>query len=64
MRGFLMIIILVGNIIITPFVNHLHPVVFGMSFFLFWFLIWMFITPLLTWWIYAIDKRKEASEGR
>lgn len=60
MRALLLIIMFVGNIIAVPVVNKIHPLVFGMPFFLFWLLIWMIITPLLTWIIYAMDKKRES----
>ncbi|KPV42724.1 DUF3311 domain-containing protein [Alicyclobacillus ferrooxydans] len=59
MRTLLLIIMLIGNILAVPFVNSIHPLVLGMPFFLFWLLIWMIITPLLTWWIYAMDQARE-----
>lgn len=64
MRGILMLIIFLGNIVATPFVNHIHPIIIGMPFFLFWFLAWMIITPFLTWGIYTIEKRIRASKAR
>jgi len=59
-RVLILLVILLGNIVATPFVNSIQPVVMGMPFFLFWFLIWMIITPLLTAWIYLKDKQSEA----
>ncbi|QSO47134.1 DUF3311 domain-containing protein [Alicyclobacillus mengziensis] len=59
MRILLLVIMLVGNLVAVPFVNTIHPTVLGMPFFLFWVLIWMIITPLLTWWIYAMDKAEK-----
>ncbi|QSO51260.1 DUF3311 domain-containing protein [Alicyclobacillus curvatus] len=59
MRVLLLIIMFVGNIIAIPFVNTIHPLIFGMPFFLSWLLIWMIITPLLTWWIYAMDQKRQ-----
>ncbi len=61
MRIVLLLIMLIGNIVAIPFVNSIQPVVIGLPFFLFWLLIWMIITPLLTWWIYAMDKNNEKS---
>lgn len=57
MRGILMLIIFLGNIVATPFVNHIHPLILGIPFFLFWFLAWLVITPFLTWGIYGIDNK-------
>ncbi len=59
MRAVLMIIMLIGNILAIPFVNSIHPVVLSMPFFLFWLLLWMVLTPLLTWWIYRIDNNRK-----
>ncbi|MCF8567555.1 DUF3311 domain-containing protein [Alicyclobacillus tolerans] len=62
MRALLFIIILVGNIFIIPFVNHIHPVVLSMPFLLFWLLIWMIITPILTYLIYRIDNNRQSTD--
>ncbi|QSO51518.1 DUF3311 domain-containing protein [Alicyclobacillus curvatus] len=59
MRTLLLVIMFVGNLVAVPFVNTIHPVILGMPFFLFWVLIWMIITPFLTWWIYAMDRAEE-----
>lgn len=59
MRAFLFIIMLIGNILIIPFVNHIHPIILSMPFFLFWLLIWMIITPILTYFIYKIDNKRQ-----
>lgn len=59
MRALLFIIMFVGNILIIPFVNHIHPVILSMPFFLFWLLIWMIITPILTYFIYRIDNKNK-----
>lgn len=61
MRAVLFIIALAGNILVIPLVNHIHPVILSMPFFLFWILIWMIITPILTYLIYRIDKQKAKS---
>ena len=59
MRILLLVIMFVGNLVAVPFVNRIYPTVFSMPFFLFWVLIWMIITPLLTWWIYTMDKAEK-----
>ncbi|HET7580817.1 MAG TPA: DUF3311 domain-containing protein [Bacillales bacterium] len=59
MRWLLLIIIVVGNICLLPWINKIHPIVAGFPFFLFWLFLWMVISPFLTWWIYALDKKKE-----
>lgn len=61
MRAFLFLIMLIGNILIVPFVNHIHPVILSMPFFLFWLLIWMIITPILTYIIYRIDNKRQTT---
>ena len=64
MRILLLAIMFIGNLVAIPFVNSIHPVVIGMPFLLFWVLIWMIITPLLTWWIYAMDQNKAKAANR
>lgn len=63
MRVLLLVVMFIGNIVLIPVVNTIHPVVAGLPFFLFWVLIWMIITPILTWWIYSIDNRRRASKS-
>lgn len=63
MRVLLLVVIILGNLVVIPFVNTIHPVVLSMPFFLFWLLLWMILTPLFTWWIYAIDNRRRVTKS-
>ena len=41
-----------------PLVNRLEPKIFGLPFLLAWILVWILLTPLFYWTIYAMDRRK------
>lgn len=57
MRWLILLIIVIGNVGVTPLVNKLFPLVLGIPFLLFWLLLWMVLSPLLTWLIYSLDNR-------
>lgn len=44
--GAVPVLALVGAL---PFVNRIHPVVFGLPFVLFWILAWVALTPVFLW---------------
>ena len=47
-----------------PFVNRVTPFVLGLPFILFWIVLWVVITSLIMWVIYATDPRNRAEEKR
>lgn len=57
LRWLILLVIVIGNVGLTAVVNKLFPLVLGMPFFLFWLLLWMVLSPFLTWLIYALDNR-------
>ncbi|EIT84802.1 hypothetical protein A374_13960 [Fictibacillus macauensis ZFHKF-1] len=60
MRKVLLIILIalpiISQLIALPFVNSIHPIIVGLPFFHFWLVLWIFLTPLCTWGIYALQK--------
>ncbi len=45
-----------------PLVNRIRPVILGLPFILFWFLLWVALTPLVLWAAYKVEQRFNASE--
>ncbi|MTT32914.1 DUF3311 domain-containing protein [Terrilactibacillus sp. BCM23-1] len=64
MQWIILLIIIIMNIGVLPLVNRVHPIIIGMPFFLFWYLLSMIVTPILSWWIYVIGKKKHDRDVR
>ncbi|MDM5298413.1 DUF3311 domain-containing protein [Bacillus pumilus] len=45
----------IGQLVLLPFVNRIHPFVFGLPFFHFWLLLWIVLTPVCTLIIYRMQ---------
>ncbi len=45
----------IAQLVMIPWVNHIHPFVFGLPFLHFWLFIWMLLTPVFTYCIYLIQ---------
>jgi hypothetical protein len=60
MRQFLIFLLVVipfvAQLVVIPWVNHIHPMILGFPFFHFWLLLWMILTPLFTFAVYQIQK--------
>lgn len=52
-------IVMLGAI---PFVNRIHPIIFGLPFLHFWILIGMIISPISTYIIYRLQKSEGSIE--
>lgn len=52
----LFLIPFVGQLFFVGWANHVHTTVWGLPFFMFWWLLWMVLTPLCTWLIYVVRK--------
>ncbi|MFN2745722.1 MULTISPECIES: DUF3311 domain-containing protein [Bacillus] len=46
----------IGQLVLLPFVNRIEPVIFGLPFFHFWLVLWIVLTPLITFVIYRLEK--------
>ncbi|MBT2728315.1 DUF3311 domain-containing protein [Bacillus sp. ISL-75] len=55
----LIILPIISQLAVLPFVNRIDPVVLGLPFLQFWLFLWIVLTPLCTFGIYQLDK----SEG-
>jgi hypothetical protein len=47
-----------------PFVNRVTPFVLGLPFILFWIVVWVVLTSVIMWVIYATDPRNREGEPR
>jgi Protein of unknown function (DUF3311) len=45
-----------------PFVNRIHPIIFGLPFLAFWLFFGMLVTPLCTFAIYKLQKTERSAE--
>lgn len=59
MKSLLIIIPLISQLAVLPFVNRIDPIILGLPFLQFWLFLWIGLTPLCTLGIYQLDK----SEG-
>ncbi|WP_418055536.1 DUF3311 domain-containing protein [Priestia megaterium] len=39
-----------------PFVNNIHPIIFGLPLLHLWLFLWVFLTPVCTFIIYRLQK--------
>jgi hypothetical protein len=53
----LFVIPFAAQLVVLPWVNHIHPIILGLPFLHFWLLMWMILTPLFTYAIYVIQKK-------
>ncbi|WP_026564286.1 DUF3311 domain-containing protein [Bacillus sp. UNC41MFS5] len=58
-KSLLIILPLISQLVVLPFVNRIDPIVLGLPFLQFWLFLWIILTPLCTLGIYQLDK----SEG-
>jgi hypothetical protein len=47
-----------------PFANRVTPFVLGLPFILFWIVLWVVISSVIMWVIYAMDPRNRVGEKR
>jgi Protein of unknown function (DUF3311) len=47
-----------------PFANRVTPFVLGLPFILFWIVLWVVISSVIMWVIYAMDPRNSEGEPR
>ena len=47
-----------------PFANRVTPFVLGMPFILFWIVLWVVLTSVIMWVIYALDPINREGESR
>ncbi|MEH7504437.1 DUF3311 domain-containing protein [Neobacillus drentensis] len=59
MKSLLIMIPLISQLAVLPFVNRIDPIILGLPFLQFWLFLWIVLTPLCTLGIYQLDK----SEG-
>ena len=59
MKSLLIILPLISQLVVLPFVNRIDPIILGLPFLQFWLFLWIILTPLCTLGIYQLDK----SEG-
>ncbi|WHY66579.1 DUF3311 domain-containing protein [Neobacillus sp. SuZ13] len=59
MKSLLIILPLISQLVVLPFVNRIDPIILGIPFLQFWLFLWIILTPLCTLGIYQLDK----SEG-
>ncbi|MEH7085161.1 DUF3311 domain-containing protein [Neobacillus drentensis] len=59
MKSLLIILPLLSQLVVLPFVNRIDPIILGLPFLQFWLFLWIILTPLCTLGIYQLDK----SEG-
>lgn len=52
----LFLIPFVAQLFFVGWANSVHTTVWGLPFFLFWWLLWMILTPIFTWFVYLIWK--------
>ncbi|MCQ6279497.1 DUF3311 domain-containing protein [Bacillus sp. EB600] len=45
-----------------PFVNRIHPIIFGLPFLAFWLFLGMLLTPLITFAIYRLQHSEGSAE--
>ncbi|MDQ0191316.1 DUF3311 domain-containing protein [Alicyclobacillus cycloheptanicus] len=50
----LFLIPFVGQLFFVGFANSVRTTVMGLPFFMFWWLLWMVLTPICTWLTYLI----------
>ncbi len=43
---------------LLPLVNRIEPIMFGLPFFHFWLLLWIIVTPLCSFGIYQMQKKR------
>ncbi|MBV7504397.1 DUF3311 domain-containing protein [Bacillus sp. sid0103] len=55
----LIVLPLISQLAVLPFVNRIDPIVLGLPFLQFWLFLWIILTPLCTFGIYQLQK----SEG-
>ncbi|WP_411813147.1 DUF3311 domain-containing protein [Bacillus swezeyi] len=58
----LFIIPFIGQLVLLPYVNRIHPIIFGLPFFHFWLVLWIVLTPLITLIIYKMEKKNGGYE--
>ncbi|HWL24599.1 DUF3311 domain-containing protein [Peribacillus asahii] len=49
-------------LVAIPFVNRIHPIIFGLPFLSFWLFLGMIITPICTYIIYRLQKSEGSIE--
>ncbi|AJY77357.1 DUF3311 domain-containing protein [Paenibacillus beijingensis] len=64
MKWILLLVIIILNVGVLPLINRVHPLIIGMPFFLFWYLLSLIITPILSWCIYVMGGKKQDRELR
>ncbi|MEH7307596.1 DUF3311 domain-containing protein [Neobacillus drentensis] len=55
----LIVLPLISQLAVLPFVNRMDPIILGLPFLQFWLFLWIVLTPLCTFGIYQLQK----SEG-
>jgi len=53
-------------VLALPFVNRIHPMIFGLPFLLFWIVGWVLLTPFFLYLAYRVEKKfnpPEKGEG-
>lgn len=59
MKFLLIILPIISQLAVLPFVNRIDPIILGLPFLQFWLFLWIVLTPLCTFGIYQLQK----SEG-
>ena len=52
----------IGPLVLLPYVNRIEPILSGLPFFHFWLVLWIVLTPLITFLIYKIEKKNGGYE--
>ncbi|TWK82423.1 MULTISPECIES: DUF3311 domain-containing protein [Bacillus] len=52
----------IGQLVLLPYVNRIEPILIGLPFFHFWLVLWIVLTPLITFLIYKIEKKNGGYE--
>ncbi|MED3826495.1 DUF3311 domain-containing protein [Priestia megaterium] len=52
----LFIIPSIAQFAFLPFVNNIHPIIFGLPLLHLWLFLWVFLTPVCTFIIYRLQK--------
>lgn len=59
MKFLLILLPIISQLAVLPFVNRIDPIILGLPFLQFWLFLWIVLTPLCTFGIYQLQK----SEG-
>jgi hypothetical protein len=66
MKKLLMILLIVlpllSQLVVLPFVNRIDPIILGLPFLQFWLFLWIVLTPLCTLGIFQLQKSQGGLE--